>query len=207
MQGTDVVVGSVTFGTASKSAVVWLLQSAARRPRGEEAKQRTHATFTLPVDPPHARRICSDISMLCRSVHRVGAWTVGDGPCQARAYTRRLQHDTGVPRGLLEREALQGHGLGDQLGSLPAANYRRIEPTIGIPVVFGREPQDGQSGQNMGVLGNDTRTHHSCRWSGWQTPMGSIARFGDLDVGISPSRYGIWRLSPGDDSRRRTPPL
>lgn len=121
---------------------------------GDETGQRQihHPSF---LSTPHTRgepAAIYNIPVLCRSVHRVGASDVGDGPCQAPAHTHQLEHETGVPRGLPEPKALQGHGLGDQVGGLPATNYRRIEPTIGMPVVFGREPRDGQSGQKMGCI-------------------------------------------------------
>lgn len=178
MQGPDVVVGSVTFGRAFRSAadarVVWLL------PRGDETGQRQmhHPSF---LSTPHTRgepAAIYNIPVLCRSVHRVGAWEVGDGPYPAPAHTRRLEHETGVPRGLPEPKALQGHGLGDQVGGLPATNYRRIEPPSACRWSLVGNLEMANQDKRWGVLGNDTRTQHSCRWSGWQTPMRSIARFG-----------------------------
>lgn len=96
-----------------------------------------------------------------------------------RRHTRLGRTRARLARGLPEPKALQGHGLGDQLGDLPAANYRRIEPTIGMPVVFGWEPRVDQSGQKMGCI----RQRHK------DIVFMSVVGMADADVQHSP----VWR--------------
>jgi hypothetical protein len=145
MQGPDAVVGSVRASkVAADARVVWLLQSAARRPQREETRQKQMHHPSFPSTLHTQGGTVADLFVLCRSFDRAGASVTNRAK-------RRLQHYTRAPRGHPEAEALQGRQSRVQVGNLPAANCRQMEPNIGIPVIFGREQWDGQSSQKEWV--------------------------------------------------------
>lgn len=151
-------------------------------------RAETNAPSILPVELPHARRT-SDIQYICAVPQR--------SSCRSLKGRRRTVPSAGI-HASVERET--DFHVGFQNLKPYKATVSGTKSGICLLLITGELSRPSacrwslvgnlelaNQDKRWGALGNDTRTQHSCRWSGSQTPMCRIARFGDLDGSISSS--------------------